>query len=128
MKRFWWGIVKNKCSQSGFWTLKLTVSEEWTDGVNWLFVCWYVITKIKSWSKIFWIGMVKNGCGLSRHMTQKWTDWIKSFFHAGTIQLFLGVLGQKWPLLFSSRDPKIYYTLRISLWTELIFWMLIVMQ
>ena len=128
MKRFWWGIFKNECSQSGLWTLKLTVSEEWTDGINWLFACWYVITKVKSWSKFFWMGMVKNGCGLSRHVTQKWTDGIKSFFHAGTIRLFLGVLGQKWSLLFSSWDPKIYYTLRISLWTELIFWMLIVMQ
>ena len=27
-------IVKNKCDQSGDGTLKLTVSEEWTDGIN----------------------------------------------------------------------------------------------
>ena len=27
-------IVKNKCDQSGDGTLKLTVSEEWTDGIT----------------------------------------------------------------------------------------------
>ena len=28
--------------------------------------------------------MVKNGCGQSVHRAQKWTDGIKSVFHAGT--------------------------------------------
>ena len=28
--------------------------------------------------------MVKSGCGQSGHGTQKWTDGIKSFFHADT--------------------------------------------
>ena len=26
------------CDQSGFWTLKLTVSQKWTDGISW-FLC-----------------------------------------------------------------------------------------
>ena len=39
-KIFWLGMVKNGCGQSGHWTLKLTVSEEWT-GINWFFACWY---------------------------------------------------------------------------------------
>ena len=52
-KVFWWDMVKNECGQFGLWTLKLTVSQERADGVNWLFACWYVVTKIKSWSKTF---------------------------------------------------------------------------
>ena len=28
------GMVKNECSQSYYGTLKLTVSKEWTDGIN----------------------------------------------------------------------------------------------
>ena len=55
----WWfkilqvGIVKNGCGQSGDWDLKLTVSEEWKNGINWFFACWYRFTKIKTWSKVF---------------------------------------------------------------------------
>ena len=37
-------IVKNGCGQSCDSTLKLTVSEEWTNGVNWFFA--YRFTKI----------------------------------------------------------------------------------
>ena len=31
------GMVKNGCEQSGQGTLKLTVSQEWIDGMNWFF-------------------------------------------------------------------------------------------
>ena len=30
-------MAKNQCSQSGHGTLKLTVFQEWTDRMNWLF-------------------------------------------------------------------------------------------
>ena len=66
-------MVNNGCGQSGLWTLKLTVSEEWTD---WITVFLHVnieITKVKSWSKIFWLGIVKNECGQSGHGTLKLT-------------------------------------------------------
>ena len=62
------------------------LSEEWTDGINDFFACWYRFTKIKSWPKVFWVGVVKNGCGRSGHGTQKltvsqkWTDGINWFF------------------------------------------------
>ena len=56
------GLIKNGCGQSCDGTLKLTLSEEWTNWVNWFFACWY-----KSWSKIYWVGMVKNVCGQSGH-------------------------------------------------------------
>ena len=55
-------MVNNGCDQSGW---KLTVSEEWTDGLNWLLACWYKFTKMKNWSKIFDMGMVKDACGQS---------------------------------------------------------------
>ena len=80
------GMTKNRCGQSGARTLKLTVSEEWTDGINWIFACWYRFTKSKIWSKSFWVGMVEYGCGKSGYGTvkltlpQKWTDEINWFF------------------------------------------------
>ena len=38
-------------------TLKLTVSEEWTDAINWLFACYYRFTKNKIWPKNILLGM-----------------------------------------------------------------------
>ena len=77
-------MIKNGHGQSGEGTLKLTVFEEWADGIeNWFFACWYMITKIKSWLEKFWVWMVKNGSGQSGHRALKWTDEIKSFLHAG---------------------------------------------
>ena len=44
--------------------------------------------------------MVKNGCDQSGHGTQKWTDGIKSFFHAGTnsgkLKVDLTIFGWAW--------------------------------
>ena len=58
-KNFWLGMVKNGCGQSGHWTLKLTVSEEWT-GINWFFACWYKSMQIliENWLNFFggWLG------------------------------------------------------------------------
>ena len=53
--------------------LKLTVSEEWTDGINWFFTYWFRFTGIKIWFKIFCVGMVKNWCGQYGHLTLKLT-------------------------------------------------------
>ena len=61
------GVEKNGCSQSGDRTLKLKVFELLTDGINWIFACWYRFAKIKNWLKIFGVGMVKNGCGQYGH-------------------------------------------------------------
>ena len=79
-------MVKNAYGQSSGGTLKLPVSEEWTEGINWLFPYWYRFTKIKNWSKNFWVGVVKNECGQSGHgplkltVSQKWTDGMNWFF------------------------------------------------
>ena len=44
--------------------------------------------------------MVKNRCDQSGHGTQKWTDRIKSFFHAGTnsgkLKVDLTIFGWAW--------------------------------
>ena len=67
-------------------TLKLAVSEEWTDRIIWLFAYWYRFTKIKNWSKFFWVGMVRKGYSQSGHGTlkltvsQKWSEGINWFF------------------------------------------------
>ena len=122
--------------------LELTVSKEWTNGINLFFTCWYRFTRIKSLSKMFWVGMVKNWCGQSGHKTlkltlsQKWPDRINWFFcmlvqiqkKEKLIQKLMGGPCQKWPWPFSSWDTKISGILRMNLWIELIFWMLIMMQ
>ena len=70
--------------QSGLWTLKLTVSQECINGINWFFACWYNFMQIKSWLKILGVVMVKNESGwidcVSETEKMEWTD----FWHAGT--------------------------------------------
>ena len=66
-KRFWVGMIKNGCSQSIHRTLKLTVPQELTYGINWVSACWYKFRKGKSSFNRFWVDMVKNGCGLLFH-------------------------------------------------------------
>ena len=82
-------MVENGTGQFGDGALKLTLSEEWTDGRNWFFACWYKLRKAKSWFNDVCVGVVK-----------------------------------KWPRLFISWDPKICCILRMNLWIELIFSML----
>ena len=67
-------VVKNGCGQSYDGTLKLTLSEEWTNGINWFLACSWRFT-FKSWSKIYWVGMVKNGRGQSGLGTLKYITW-----------------------------------------------------
>ena len=76
----------NGCGQSCDGTLKLTLSEEWTNGINWFLACSCRFITVKSWSKIYWVGMVKNGCGqsglgtLKLTVSQNWTDEVTWFF------------------------------------------------
>ena len=78
-------MVKNGCGQSSDKTLKLTVSEEWTDErTDFLHVNTYS-QKLKA-DQIFLGGMIKNGCGQCDHGTlklivsHKWTDGVNWFF------------------------------------------------
>ena len=61
------GIVKNKCDQSGDGTLKLTVSEEWTDGITNSLHVDSDSQKLKTDNNFFWVGIDKSGCGESGH-------------------------------------------------------------
>ena len=123
------GMVKSGCGQSCDRSLKLTVSEEWTGGINWFFVRSYRFLKIKSWSK-FLGGMVKNGCGQSGHetldtgqmdcilKTNRWMKWFFTcwykFMKLKVDSRIFGWRGQKWPWPFSSRDPKICCIIRMN--------------
>ena len=64
-------MVKNKCDQSGHETLKLTVSQEWIDGMNWFFAYWCKFRKAESYFNDFRVDVVKNLCGHLVHETLK---------------------------------------------------------
>ena len=51
------GMVKNGCGQSGYETLKLNVSQEWTVGINWFFPWCYRFRNAKSCFNDFWVGV-----------------------------------------------------------------------
>ena len=65
-KTFGVGVVRDECGQPGQRTLKLTVSQEWIDGLNGFFACWCEFRKAKSP-----ISMNLSRCG------QNWT-WLFS--------------------------------------------------
>ena len=54
IEKFWVSLVKNERDQSGNGTLKLTVSEEWTDGIYKLIFCMLIRNhqKLKADQKI----------------------------------------------------------------------------
>ena len=130
------GMVKTGCGQSCDGTLKLTVSEEWTDGMNWFLACLYRFTKIKSRSKFFLVDIVKNVCDQSGHGSLKllslaywlFACWYKfkkakssfSDFWKGLVKDGSG------PLVHETL--KICCILRMNVWIELIIWMLTIMQ
>ena len=131
------GIVRNGCGQSCDRILKLTVSEGWTDGVNWFFACQYRFTKIKSWSNIF--GWAWSMWSQDSKIDCIWDNWIYgiNWFFACWYKIrkakcwwneFFGGCGKKWSSYFSLWDPNICFIIRVNLWIELIFWMLIVVQ
>ena len=120
----WWGSSKSNC----IWR-----RNRW----NKLILCMLIqIHKIKCWSNIFWVGMVKNGCGQSGHgnlkltVPQKWTNGINWFFSSW----YKFRRAKSWFNDFGVDAVKnghgllILETLRMKLWIELIFWMLIVIQ
>ena len=55
------GIVKNRCDQSGYGTLKLAVCSIL------VLAYWYKFRKAKSWYNDFWVGLLKDGSGLVVH-------------------------------------------------------------
>ena len=93
--------------------LKLTVSEEWANGISWFFACWYVITKkIKTdqkffrwvWTKIVWpvwaweskisrLNKVIFSCWLELRKAKSWF----SYFWVGIVKNGNGFLVQERP-------------------------------
>ena len=81
-------MVKNGCGQSVLWTLKLTVSQEWTYGVDWFFCMLVQFQQVKRWLKNFWVSIVKNGCDSDRTLkltvSEEWTYRITDFLNVDT--------------------------------------------
>ena len=59
-KKIWVSMGKIGCDQTGHGTLKLTVFQEWIDGMNWIFACWCKFRKAKSYFPEFWMGVIIN--------------------------------------------------------------------
>ena len=61
-------MVRNGSGQFGHRTLKLTLSQEWIDGMNWYFACklW-----LQSYFNDFLVGRVRNGHVYLNHETLK---------------------------------------------------------
>ena len=53
-------MLKNECDKSGYGSIKLTVYQEWIDGMNRFFECWCRFKKTKSCDSGFRVGMIKN--------------------------------------------------------------------
>ena len=49
------GVVINMYVQSGHKTLKLALSQEEINGINWFLMCWYKFRKGKSYFNSFWV-------------------------------------------------------------------------
>ena len=63
-------MVKNGYDHYGLRTLKLAVSQETINGINY-FWCVYKFRKAKSSFNNFWVVVVKNSCGLLGLVTRK---------------------------------------------------------
>ena len=56
-------MVKYGRSHSAHGKVKLTVSQEGIDGMNWFFACYYKLRKAKSNFSSFWVREIKNDHG-----------------------------------------------------------------
>ena len=63
------GMVRDGCSQPCHRTLKLTVSQEWVDGLN-------KFRKAESNFNDFWVDVVKIGRDYLVHETLKSAEWV----------------------------------------------------
>ena len=69
-------MIRDGCVHPGQRTLKLTVFQEWVDGLNLFFACWCKFRKLKSNFNVFWVDVVKIGCGHLVHETLKSAEWV----------------------------------------------------
>ena len=122
-------MVKNAHSQSGDRTLKLAISQELTDGMNWYFACLCKLNKAKSYFNNFWGDIVRNCCGHLGHETLKSAvskEWVYEFFACwfkftyikSWSKIFLGGHGQKCAWSVWSQDSD-HRTLKSTVSQEL---------
>ena len=78
-KNCWVGLVKDECVQSSHGTLKLTIPQEGTKGINWYSACWCKFRKTKNYFSYFWAGIVKNGCD-PKICILRMSSWIELIF------------------------------------------------
>ena len=128
-------MVKNGYGQSGDGTQKLTVFEEWTDGIDKLIFC--MLCDHKNWSKADqknfgceWskMGVASQVIGLKMNRWNKiifacWYEFMKAkswfnYFGAGVVKNNNSLLVHETLISF----------VRMNLRIELIFWMLVVIQ
>ena len=64
-------LVKNGCGQLGLRTLKLALSQEEINSINWFLVWWHRFRKAESYFNNFWVVVVKNECDLQGYGTLK---------------------------------------------------------
>ena len=90
--------MRNGCGQSGRRTLKLGVSQEWIDAMNWFLACWCKFKKTKSYFNDFWVGQVKNGHGHLVCEMLKSAEWVHglSWFFACWLWWNKFLLDQHW--------------------------------
>ena len=87
-------MARNGCSQSGYRTLKLAVSPEWIDEMNWFFARWHKFRKGKNLFQYFLDGPGQNWVQSFSSWDPKisWRNlWIKQTFFMLTVmqQLFV---------------------------------------
>ena len=87
-KIFWVGMVINGCGQSDRGGLKLPVSQEWVDGINWFFAWYYKFRRAKSCFSDFWLGVVKSYLRPQNLLYLKnefkiWADFLHADSNAG---------------------------------------------
>ena len=134
-----WIWSKNGCGQSGHRTLKLTVPQELTDGMNWYFAYWCKVKKVKSYFNDFWVGMVKNGCSDLDHEALKSAvskEWVYDIFlHVHTNSYKLKVDQENFGWTWSKMGVVSLVTglwdwliSRINWWNKLIFYIMVQIQ
>ena len=69
-------MARDGCGQPGHRTLKLTVSEEWADRMNWFFCALVQIQRAKSNFNDFSVDVVKIWRGHLVHDTLKSAEWV----------------------------------------------------
>ena len=120
------GVVKHECGHSCLRTLKLAVSPEVINGINWLLVRWYKFRKARSYFNNVWRVLIDHGT-LKSGVSDKWFDelsrLVKLFSYVdidgiigGPVQLYLAGFFRKSSLW--AKTTKIEFFLYLDFWLE----------